>query len=298
MLLKRERKRLSDLKMLKTDIARELYNKYYFTLFEFAKDLKNSNVKEIAIKDGSVIITTRKENIFFHTSNLSHSFIPFKGMYVDYELSFLEDSRVQAVNVRPVYGKSKAKDNRIKSVEQALLSYANAYGLSLDIKPFIEDVMNGKRYIKEVGIHLRTIGSRQELLTCYFPRDFNFNEMLWAPVNHETRIEAVPVYTGEVTSQQRFRNIWRKFMEPAKDDYYLIENGSFRLRVHRSLAKEGVIDKYPAESGADYGYIRRNRRVYFRREWAGLNEIREGDIISFVPIISPKGYQARAIERV
>ncbi len=66
MLLKRERKRLSDLKMLKTDIARELYNKYYFTLFEFAKDLKNSNVKEIAIKDGSVIITTRKENIFLN----------------------------------------------------------------------------------------------------------------------------------------------------------------------------------------------------------------------------------------
>jgi FkbM family methyltransferase len=63
MLLERERKRLSDGKMLKTDIARELYGKYYFNLFEFAEDLKNSNVKEITIKDDSVVITTRKEDI-------------------------------------------------------------------------------------------------------------------------------------------------------------------------------------------------------------------------------------------
>jgi len=66
MLLQRKRRRLSDRKMLKTGIARELYKKYYFTLFEFAKDLKNSNVKEIAIKDNSVVITTRKENILLN----------------------------------------------------------------------------------------------------------------------------------------------------------------------------------------------------------------------------------------
>jgi len=66
MLLKQERQRLLDRKMLKTDIARELYRKYYFTLFEFAKDLENSSVKEIAIRDGSVVITTRKENILLN----------------------------------------------------------------------------------------------------------------------------------------------------------------------------------------------------------------------------------------
>lgn len=66
MLLQRERRRLSDREMLKTDIARDLYQKYYFILFEFAKDLKNSNVKEISIKDGSVVITTRKENILLN----------------------------------------------------------------------------------------------------------------------------------------------------------------------------------------------------------------------------------------
>ncbi|MEN6488920.1 MAG: FkbM family methyltransferase [Smithella sp.] len=63
MLLQQERTCLIDMKMLKTDIARQLYKKYYFTLFEFSRDLKNSNVSEITIRDGSVIIITRKEGI-------------------------------------------------------------------------------------------------------------------------------------------------------------------------------------------------------------------------------------------
>jgi FkbM family methyltransferase len=58
--------RLSNLNMLKTDIARELYREYYFILFEFAKDLKNSNVKEIIIGDESVVIKTRKEGLLLN----------------------------------------------------------------------------------------------------------------------------------------------------------------------------------------------------------------------------------------
>lgn len=63
MLLQRKRKELLDRKMLKTDIALELYRKYYYTLFEFAKDLKHTNVKEIVLKDDCVFITTRKEDM-------------------------------------------------------------------------------------------------------------------------------------------------------------------------------------------------------------------------------------------
>jgi len=62
-LLENERRILHEQGLLKTDIARELYRKYYFILFEIAKDLKNSNVKEVAIKNGSVIIKTAKEGI-------------------------------------------------------------------------------------------------------------------------------------------------------------------------------------------------------------------------------------------
>ncbi len=66
MLLQRERELLQSRRMLKTDIARELYSKYYYLLFEFAKDLGNSNVQEISIKDNSVVITTRREGILLN----------------------------------------------------------------------------------------------------------------------------------------------------------------------------------------------------------------------------------------
>ena len=62
MLINLERERLLGLNMLKTDIARALYRQYYFTLFEFAKDLKHSGVKEITIRDDAVIIATRNES--------------------------------------------------------------------------------------------------------------------------------------------------------------------------------------------------------------------------------------------
>ncbi|MBN3033547.1 MAG: FkbM family methyltransferase [Candidatus Saganbacteria bacterium] len=64
MSLTSERELLSGRALLKTEIARELYKKYYFILFEIAKDLKNSNVKNISITDNSVIITTANEGIF------------------------------------------------------------------------------------------------------------------------------------------------------------------------------------------------------------------------------------------
>lgn len=66
MRLHTERTHLLNRGMLRTDVARELYHKYYFTLFEFAKDLKHSNVQEIWVRDDSVIIRTRKENILLN----------------------------------------------------------------------------------------------------------------------------------------------------------------------------------------------------------------------------------------
>lgn len=66
MSLEDERRSLLDRKKLRTEIAGELYGKYYFILFEIAKDLKHSNVKEVSITKDSVVITTAKENILLH----------------------------------------------------------------------------------------------------------------------------------------------------------------------------------------------------------------------------------------
>jgi FkbM family methyltransferase len=63
MLIEHERQKLLDQNVLKTDVSRRLYEDYYHLLFEFANDLKNSNVEEISIKDGTVVLTTRREGI-------------------------------------------------------------------------------------------------------------------------------------------------------------------------------------------------------------------------------------------
>lgn len=49
-------------------------------------------------------ISGEKENVFFHFSNLAYDFKPYEGMLVTYEVSFLEDNRVQAINVKPLNG--------------------------------------------------------------------------------------------------------------------------------------------------------------------------------------------------
>jgi len=49
-------------------------------------------------------IAGKKENIFFHFSKLAYRFKPRTGQTVSYEVSFLEDGRLQAINLKPVNG--------------------------------------------------------------------------------------------------------------------------------------------------------------------------------------------------
>jgi len=55
-------------------------------------------------KEGYGFITGERENVFFHFSNFAYDFKPRIGMGVSYEVSFLEDNRIQAINVRPLNG--------------------------------------------------------------------------------------------------------------------------------------------------------------------------------------------------
>lgn len=46
-------------------------------------------------------IDGEKENFFFHFSNLAYNFVPLKGMKVSFEVSFLDESRIQAIKIKP-----------------------------------------------------------------------------------------------------------------------------------------------------------------------------------------------------
>ena len=53
-------------------------------------------------------ISGRKDGFFFHFSNLAYDFKPYVGLVVSFEVSFLDNGRVQAINVKPVKGGSNA----------------------------------------------------------------------------------------------------------------------------------------------------------------------------------------------
>ena len=55
----------------------------------------------VLLKAGYGFISGPRENIFFHFSNLGYDFRPILGARVSFELAFLENDRVQAIDVRP-----------------------------------------------------------------------------------------------------------------------------------------------------------------------------------------------------
>lgn len=57
--------------------------------------------KVISLKDSYGFISGREENLFFHSRNLAYRFTPSLGLSVSFEVEFLEDGKIQAINVRP-----------------------------------------------------------------------------------------------------------------------------------------------------------------------------------------------------
>lgn len=187
---------------------------------------------------------------------------------------------------------------REEMVMKNLGTFAHAYGLEANSNKLVEDIRNGNGYVESVGILLRDPATKKGLISCQFPANEDItDQMLWVPID-ERPVEAVPIYTREVSTEMGLKTVWRKLKDKmTSDHYYLIQEGEFRLRVHQSFCKQGVIEKYIPKEGC--GYIRRNRRgIYFFKEWCNLEQIAEGKEVSFVPIISRKGLQARAVEEV
>jgi len=63
------------------------------------------NVGEIvSLKNQYGFIKGKKEDIFFHFSNLAYDYKVYSGMKVSFEISFLENDRLQAINIKPANG--------------------------------------------------------------------------------------------------------------------------------------------------------------------------------------------------
>lgn len=184
------------------------------------------------------------------------------------------------------------------AVMKNLGTFAHAYGLEPNSRGLVDDIVNRDGHVESVGILLRDPLTKRGLISCHFPVDGDVtNEMLWVMMNSRD-VEAVPICTTELKAETQLRSFWRRFRDKmADDDFYLIEQGVFHMRVHRSFVKQGVIESYIPRKG--YGYIRRTRKgIFFSKEWCNLPEIEEGKEVSFIPVISRKGLQARAVSEV
>ncbi len=183
------------------------------------------------------------------------------------------------------------------AIMKSLGTFTNAYGLESNSKKLVEEIGNGSLRVKEIGIMLRDPISKAGLISCYFPVDVDItHEMLFVPVNGKT-LEARPVCTREAKPGFQLKDLWKKLPDEnlSDPDYYEIREGNFRLRVHHSFCKKGVIENYLPAQG--YGFISRNRKgIFFLSRWCNFDRIWTGKEVSFIPIISRQGLQARAVQ--
>ena len=177
-------------------------------------------------------------------------------------------------------------------------TFAHAYGLESNSRELVENILSRSGHLESVGILLRDPLTKRELIRCCFPVDGDFtNEMLWVMIDGRD-VEAVPICTAELKSGTLIGSLRKMFRsKKADNEFYSIEQGVFRIRVHRSFVKQGVIDRYIPTKG--HGYIRRTRKgIFFSKAWCNFAEIEDGREVSFIPVISRKGLQARAISEV
>ncbi len=175
-------------------------------------------------------------------------------------------------------------------------TFTNAYGLASNGERLVEGILNTNDHIEGVGILLRDPVTKQGLISCKFPVAHDITgTMVWVPSDGRA-LEAVPIYRREVCPENQLKPFHNRLNADMNGGhYFLIGEGDFHLRVHYSLRKEGVIESYNQEKG--YGFIRRSRKgIFFMKKWSNVKEIKMGEEVSFVPIISHRGPQARAIE--
>jgi len=185
----------------------------------------------------------------------------------------------------------------LNDIAKNLGTFTNAYGLDSGSGKLIEDIVKGGSRVVRVGVIIRDVKSKRPLVCCEFPPEGDMADcMLWVPIG-EIAVEAAPTYTREARPYLTLKNIWKRIASVFEgQDILLITEGPITISVHSSLAREGIVEKYSNADGV--GYLRRVRSgIFFRRQWCLDDDIRVGDEVSFVPVISRYGLQGRSLRK-
>ena len=178
-----------------------------------------------------------------------------------------------------------------------LNTFTNAYGLEPASRRLLYEIGKDNNHVESVGILLRDPVTKEGLISCQCPVDKDVSgQMLWVPID-QRQIEAVPTCTRKAGNGSVIKSVWKRLKDKLSDEnFYEIQEGGFTMRVHHSFVKQGVIENY--KPAGEFGFIRRVRSLYFQKKWCRLDRIEKGKEVSFVPIISHRGLQARAIKEV
>lgn len=176
---------------------------------------------------------------------------------------------------------------------KSLNTFANAYGLKPNTGGLIDNI---DEEVRSIGLLLRDPQTKKGLLICEFPLGQDITSQMIFPMISEVSVEAVPMCTRQAGSPSPVKDIWRKLRDriTGEDQYCVLEEGEFRIRVHPSFRKRSNVLKYFPKQG--YGFVRGGHgEIYFRKDWTEIEEIRIGTEVAFIPCITRQGLQARAV---
>jgi len=177
-------------------------------------------------------------------------------------------------------------------IKSNLGCFTRAYGLQANGDRLLKKIIGIEQKIHQVGIVLRDAVSNKNFIICKMAKEKDVTaNMVWIPIQDKD-LEAVPVFsrypgTPHKTQKSSLSNMIGYDLIEEIDGLSLIAHRCFRIR--------GIIEKYFPKKG--FGFIRRNRRdIFFLSHWCAFDHIQPGQEVSFMPLITKKGLQAKTIE--
>jgi cold shock CspA family protein len=176
-------------------------------------------------------------------------------------------------------------------IKSNLGCFTRAYGLQANGDKLLKKIIGMEQNVHQVGIILRDPVSKKNFIICKMPKEKDITaSMVWIPIQNKN-LEAVPVFSRYPMQSQHPKNSLNHMIGYDKID----EKIGFSLIAHRSFRIRGIIERFFPKKG--FGFIRRNSRdIFFLSCWCDFDHIHSGQEVSFMPLITRKGLQAKNVE--
>ena len=181
-------------------------------------------------------------------------------------------------------------------IKKNIGTFVNAYGLEVDYEKVFAWLRQNRGEIQNIGVLLYNPENKEPAIYCQFPIDRDVSDnMLWVASDNRD-LQAAPTGTRKVNGDYSQRPSLRMNGILDNEEFLTVREEDFILQIHNSFKKEGILDRYHSTEGK--GWIRRTHKgIYFRKEWCSENALlATGMNVTFLPIISRFGIQARAVE--